>query len=64
MCRRWAGLTVGECLHLIGGNIVLGHSIGLRVALVEPADPVHLVVDVAGDVLDVLHVGSERQRDR
>ena len=45
-------------------DVALGHSVGMRVVLVEPADPVQLIVDVAGDVLDVLHVGSERHRDR
>ena len=43
--------------------MVLGEAVGMGdggVVFVEAADAVHLIVDAAGDVLDVLHVGPDR----
>lgn len=43
--------------------MVLGEAVGMGdggVVFVEAADAVHLVVDAAGDVLDVLHVGPNQ----
>ena len=37
----------------------VGVAMGGRVVFVEAADAIHLVVDAAGDVLDVLHVAPE-----
>lgn len=38
--------------------MVVAEAVCLSVILVEPTDAVHLVVDAAGDVFNVLHVGS------
>lgn len=43
--------------------MVFGETVSMGdggVVFVEAADAVHLVVDAAGDVLDVLHVGPDR----
>lgn len=47
----------------MGGIVVFGETVSMGdggVVFVEAADAVHLVVDAAGDVLDVLHVGPDR----
>ena len=44
--------------------MVVGHVVGMCVVLVEAAHAVHLVVDAAGDVLNVLHVGPGQMRGR
>lgn len=48
--HRLLGLT-GGMLQVLTGEMPVG--------LVEPADPIGLVVDAARDVLDVLHVRPE-----
>lgn len=54
------GCSVGE-LDFVGGRVVIGEAVGLSVVLVESTHAVHLVVDAAGDVFNVLHVGSARE---
>lgn len=51
----WVGMGT---LYFVRGRMVIGETVGLSVILVEPTDTVHLVVDAAGDVFNVLHVGS------
>lgn len=53
----WRGRLDGE-LDFVAGWMVLAEAVGMGVVLVEPTDAVHLVVDAAGDVFNVLHVGS------
>ncbi len=53
----WRGRLDGE-LDFVAGWVVLDKAVGLGVVLVEPTDAVHLVVDAAGNVFNVLHVGS------
>lgn len=44
-------------LHFVSHQLFVGHAIGERaLALVQPLDPVGFEVDVAGNILDVLHV--------
>lgn len=52
-------LGTGNAVGLRRGRLTVGLAVGLRVVSVESADAVHLIVNAAGDVLDVLHVGSE-----
>lgn len=50
-------------LHLVGGKMMLWDSIGMShhcVILIEAPHAVHFIVDAAGDVLNVLHMGPER----
>lgn len=62
------GLGIGEeggfrwgVLDFVGGRVVIAKAVGLSVVLVEPTDAVHLIVDAAGDVFNVLHVGSDQK---
>lgn len=53
-----------SCLHLVGGEMVLWEAVCMshhRVVLVEAPHAVHFIVDAAGDVLDVLHVGPDEE---
>lgn len=53
----------GWRLHLVGGQVVSCEAVGMShgcVVLIQASDSVHFVVDAAGDVLDVLHVGPGR----
>lgn len=50
-------IWMGE-LDFVAGRMVFAEAVGLGVILVEPTDAVHLIVDAAGDVFNVLHVGS------
>ena len=56
---EWVGSVVA--LHLMGNQAVLWEAVsgGYSVVLVKAPHPVQLIVDAAGDVLDVLHVGSD-----
>lgn len=56
MRNRGGGVVHLRVLDFVGGWMV--HAVGLSVILVEPTDAVHLVVDAAGDVFNVLHVAS------
>lgn len=55
------GCSAGE-LDFVGGGVVIAEAVGLSVVLVESTDTVHLVVDAAGDVFNVLHMGSAEQQ--
>lgn len=47
-------------LHLVGGEMMFWDTVGMshhRVILVEASHAIHFIVDAAGDVLNVLHVG-------
>lgn len=47
-------------LHLVGGEMMFWDTVGMshhRVILVEAPHAIHFIVDAAGDVLNVLHVG-------
>lgn len=49
-------------LHLMGGKVVLLDAVGVShhgVILVEAPHAIHFIVDEAGNVLNVLHVGPE-----
>lgn len=46
-------------LHLVGNQVMFCEAIGC-VVLIQASDSVHFVVDAAGDVLNVLHVGPGR----
>lgn len=53
----------GWRLHLVGDQVVFSQAVGMShgcVVLIQASDSVHFVVDAAGDVLDVLHVGPGR----
>lgn len=52
------GGSGGGVLDFMGGWVVIAKAVGLSVVLIEPTDTVHLIVDAAGDVFNVLHVGS------
>lgn len=44
--------------------MMFGHAVGVShrcVVLIEAPDAVHFVVDAAGDVLNVLHVGPGKK---
>lgn len=44
-------------LHFVSHQLFVGHAVGERaLALVQPLDPVGFEVDVAGNILYVLHV--------
>lgn len=66
--RGRAGLGgAGQRLHLVSGQMMFWEAVGVshrRVVLVETPDAVHFVVDAAGDVFNVLHVGSRTKTDR
>lgn len=50
-------------LHLMGNQVMFCDAIGMShgcVVLIQASDSVHFVVDAAGDVLNVLHVGPAR----
>lgn len=50
-------------LHLMGNQVMLCDAVGVSyrcVVLIQASDSVHFVVDAAGDVLNVLHVGPGR----
>lgn len=50
----------GTRLHLVGGEVTLLDAVGASrhgVALVQAPHAVHFIVDEAGNVLNVLHVG-------
>lgn len=50
-------------LHLVGNQVMSCEAVGMShgcVVLIQASDSVHFVVDAAGDVLDVLHVGPGR----
>lgn len=54
------GETRGNRLHLVGGEVTLLDAVGAGrhgVALVQAPHAVHFIVDEAGNVLNVLHVG-------
>lgn len=47
-------------LHLVGVEMMFWDTVGMshhRVILVEASHAIHFIVDAAGDVLNVLHVG-------
>lgn len=49
-------------LHLVGGEMMLRHTVGMshhRVILIKAPHAVHFIVDAAGDVLNVLHMGPD-----
>lgn len=49
-------------LHLVGRKMVFWDTVGVsRVALIEAPHPVHFIVDAAGDVLNVLHMGPDEE---
>jgi len=51
-------------LHFVGHQLLVGHAVGQRaLALVQPLDPVGFEVDVAGNILDVLHVRPAGEGD-
>ena len=58
---EWVGSMVA--LHLMGDQAVLWDAVsvcsGYSVVLVKAPHAVQLIVDAAGDVLDVLHVGPD-----
>lgn len=60
----WGHLQRGRWrLHLVGGKMVFWDTVGVshsRVILVEAPDAIHFIVDAAGDVLYVLHMGPGR----
>lgn len=58
MRNRSVGVVYFGALDFVGGWMVVAEAVCLSVILVEPTDAVHLVVDAAGDVFNVLHVGS------
>lgn len=58
--KEWEG-SGGGVLDFVGGRVVIAKAVGLSVVLVEPTDTVHLIVDAAGDVFNVLHVGSNQK---
>lgn len=63
MSRLGPGYRVGW-LHLISHQLLVGHAVGEHaLALIQPLDSVGLEVDVAGNVLDVLHVCPEGSRE-
>lgn len=50
-------------LHLVGGKMMFLDTVGVshhRVVLIEAPHAVHFIVDAAGDVLNVLHMGPVR----
>lgn len=50
-------------LHLVGHQVMLWDAVGVShrcVVLIQAPDSVHFIVDAAGDVLYVLHVGPAR----
>lgn len=54
-------------LHLVGNQVMLCDAIGMSqscVVLIQASDSVHFVVDAAGDVLNVLHVGPGRNKGK
>ena len=61
---QWVGSTV--VLHLMCDQAVLWEAVsvcgGYIVVLVKALHTVKLIVDAAGDVLDVLHVGPDGDR--
>lgn len=58
----------GSCrLHLMGNQVMMCDAIGMShgcVVLIQASDSVHFVVDAAGDVLNVLHVGPGRNKGK
>lgn len=62
---RWSRLRWGRWrLHLVGGDVMLWDSVGMshrRVILIEAPHTIHFIVDAAGDVLNVLHMGPDEQ---
>lgn len=54
--ERGPGCGEGR-LHFVGHQLLVSHAVGQRaLALVQPLHPVGFKVDVAGNILDVLHV--------
>lgn len=52
-------------LHFVSHQLFVGHAVGERaLALVQPLDPVGFEVDVAGNILYVLHVCPVGKGDR
>lgn len=54
------GETRGRRLHLVGGEVTVLDAVGVSrpgVALVQAPHAVHFIVDEAGNVFNVLHVG-------
>ncbi len=59
-------------LHLMGEDFMLRYTISvalwltvwLHVILIESAYAVHLVMDAACDIFDVLHMSSRKQTER
>lgn len=50
-------------LHLMGGKMMFWDTVGVshhRVILIEAPHAIHFIVDAAGDVLNVLHMGPKR----
>lgn len=51
-------------LHLMRSEMMLWDTVGMshhRVVLIKASHTIHFIVDAAGDVLDVLHVGPDEQ---
>lgn len=54
----------GRCLHLVGRKMVFWDTVCVShhcVALIEAPHSIHFIVDAAGDVLNVLHVGPDEE---
>ncbi len=43
--------------------MVFWDTVGMSVVLIEAPHAIHFIVDAAGDVLNVLHMGPERNTD-
>lgn len=51
-------------LHLVGGEMMFWDTVGVShhcVILIEAPHAIHFIVDAAGDILNVLHVGPDEE---